>query len=172
MKNKHYTFSHIVARSSNNAIGKNGQIPWHITEDLQFFKRMTTNKICIVGSKTYDGIKHLKNRLFVVVTNNPEKYVQSENPFAKFVVGVDQAITESMILADFLNYKYNEIFIIGGSSIYESTQKYINKAYVTEVFLEIEDADSFYDIDLSNFKKGYISEYDTHITCCYEFKEQ
>ena len=81
-------FAHIVARSVNGVIGNNGYIPWKISRDLNFFKEKTTNNICIVGRKTYDGIKHLKNRTFIVISR--QNYENTNNAY--FVNSVEEAI--------------------------------------------------------------------------------
>ena len=62
----------IAAVDKNLAIGKNGKIPWHIKEDLQFFQKNTLNTAMIMGRSTFDSIgKPLPNRKNIVMTNSP-----------------------------------------------------------------------------------------------------
>ncbi|MEM9422743.1 MAG: dihydrofolate reductase, partial [Pseudomonadota bacterium] len=60
----------IVGRSTNGAIGRDGDIPWHVPEDLKFFQRETMGGAIIMGRKTWESLpfKPLKNRLNVVVS--------------------------------------------------------------------------------------------------------
>ena len=61
----------IAARARNGAIGKDGTLPWHIPEDLKFFKRETLGGAIIMGRRTWESLpfKPLKDRLNLVVTS-------------------------------------------------------------------------------------------------------
>ena len=62
----------IVATARNNVIGKNNQLPWHLPQDLQYFKSKTTGKPVIMGRKTFESIgRPLPNRINIVITRNP-----------------------------------------------------------------------------------------------------
>ena len=64
----------IVAMTKNRTIGKNNQIPWHLSEDLKNFKRITTNNTVIMGRKTFDSIgKPLPNRNNIVISRTPQE---------------------------------------------------------------------------------------------------
>lgn len=121
-------FAHIVARSVNGVIGNNGEIPWKIKQDLQFFKEKTTNNICIVGRKTYEGISHLKNRTFIVITSSTS-YTDTDNAF--FVNSIETAV--SLAKEKFVKSKMSMIYIIGGAEIYRETFEYADILYVTEI---------------------------------------
>ena len=71
----------IVAVNQKNVIGKNNNIPWHISEDLKNFKEVTNNNIIVIGRKTYESLpqKPLPNRINVVITSQPENYENNEN---------------------------------------------------------------------------------------------
>lgn len=137
-----HSFIHIVARSQNNAIGYNGQLLWHLKKDLSYFKEKTINNVCIVGRTTYDGIKHLKNRTFIVVTTN--KQYTSEYDNAYIVHSIEEAITLAKTLS-------NRTYIIGGANIYKQTFKYANVLLITEIEKYVEEADSFYDYPIEEF---------------------
>ena len=70
----------IVAMTKDRVIGKDGQIPWNLPQDMKLFKEITSShstNIVVMGSKTYDSLNRpngLPNRLNIVVTSNPEKY--------------------------------------------------------------------------------------------------
>ena len=70
----------IVAVNQKNVIGKNNNIPWHISEDLKISK-VTNNNIIVMGRKTYESLpqKPLPNRINVVITSQPENYENNEN---------------------------------------------------------------------------------------------
>ena len=97
-------FYHIVAVSTNGVIGNGDDIPWHIPSDLKRFKEKTEGKCCIVGRKTYETIKHLKNRNFVVVTRTPT--TKTDN--AVFVESIDAAV-------EYVKGKHSVCYIIGGA---------------------------------------------------------
>lgn len=123
----------IVAIAENFAIGKDGKLPWHYSADLKFFKQTTSGNTIVMGRKTFDSIgKPLPNRLNIVLSRS-EIY---ESP---------QVITlqnkESVLeIAKFLK---GDIFIIGGSTIYQEFADMIDKWFVTEIPQTVEDADAY-----------------------------
>ena len=123
----------IVAISDNYAIGKDNKIPWHIKEDLKYFKEITSGYPVIMGSNTYKSIgKPLPNRTNIVVTH---KYYDG-------VICVP-TITQAYAAAE-RHSDENECFIIGGAQLYKA---YINDAvrlFVTHIHTVIEDADTFF----------------------------
>lgn len=128
-------FVHIVAKSVNDVIGNKGNIPWKLPSDLKFFKEKTMGKICIVGRKTYETIRHLKGRKFIVISSS------FSDSSAIWVNSIDEAYK----IAKRINKDNNEIFIIGGSQIYQQTFDNVEKLYVTDVEMKCE-GDSYYKI--------------------------
>lgn len=115
----------VVAVSQNGVIGNDGKLPWHIPEDLKFFKNLTTGKNVVMGRKTYESIGGpLPNR------NN---YVLSSNNIEG--VKVLRTVEEALEL--------NEIYVIGGSQIYEAFIPYCDIMYVTRVMGEY-NGDSYF----------------------------
>src|SRR6187549_3965114 len=102
----------IVAASTNNAIGKNGQLLWHLPTDLKFFKNTTWGMPVIMGRKTFEAVnKPLPGRTNIVITSQPAwkaAGVQTAN-------NLDDAIEQ----AKATNAK--ELFIIGGGEIYKQS---------------------------------------------------
>lgn len=134
--------SHIVACSDNNVIGNNGDIPWHLPEDLKRFKRMTSNRVIIMGRKTHESIgKALPNRVNVVITRQPGYQAHS--------CLVAATIPDALTIAEFTN---EEIFIIGGGDIYKHTMNLIDTIYMTRVYGDI-DGDAFYPDVPSDFEE-------------------
>ena len=124
----------IVAIAKNFAIGKDGKLPWHYPADLKFFKRTTTGNAVVMGWNTWKSIgKPLPHRLNVVLTRRGEIDGQPDIRLAR---GREDVLE----LADRID---SDIFIIGGSKTYESFADLIEQWYVTEVPVEVEDADTF-----------------------------
>jgi len=123
----------IAAVDKNLAIGKNGKIPWHIKEDLQFFQKNTLNTAMIMGRSTFDSIgKPLPNRKNIVMTNSP---TNREGVFE--VCDIESAIKEA-------KKDSNKISIIGGQSIYKEFMPLANKLLITEIDIVVERADTFF----------------------------
>lgn len=106
----------IAAIAKNGVIGMNGTIPWNSKEDMAFFKNKTLNHPVIMGRKTYDSlrVKPLPNRFNVVITSNKElwNHDQEVKDFGPLYV---PSLTEAVNAVDDMA---NEIFIIGGSQVY------------------------------------------------------
>ena len=136
----------IAAVSNNNVIGKDGKIPWELSEDLKRFKFMTEGHIVIMGQKPYESLggKPLSNRFNIILSNNwdfkqPEGYPDEKGTDVLIVRSVDQAIEA----AEYYNDNSSEIFIIGGSSIYKEFMKYCYRLYITRIFKDF-DGDTFF----------------------------
>lgn len=127
----------VVALDDCNGIGRNNTIPWHIKNDLKFFRYVTSKRIdqnkqnaIIVGRKTYETFpKPLPNRLNIVVTSNPS-LANTNYPnvvrVATFPEAFNHAVADSNI---------ENIFIAGGVSIYEEAMKsnLVKRLFVTRV---------------------------------------
>jgi dihydrofolate reductase len=132
----------IVAIAKNLAIGKDGKLPWHYSEDLKFFKRTTTGNTIVMGWNTWLSLgRPLPNRLNVVITRNG----QMDDPDVKVVR------TQQEVL-DLAKETKGDVFIIGGSKTFESFATEIDKWLVTEVPITVEDADVFMP---SDFRDGF-----------------
>ncbi|MEI8052160.1 MAG: dihydrofolate reductase [Bacteroidota bacterium] len=124
----------IVAASTNNAIGKNNQLLWHLPNDLKFFKNTTWGGVVIMGRKTFESVnKPLPGRLNIVITSN--KDWAAEN------VVTANSLEEALEKATAAHYK--EIFIIGGGEIYRQSLAIANRIYLTRVHTQI-DGDTFF----------------------------
>ncbi|MDC0736766.1 dihydrofolate reductase [Cognatishimia sp. SS12] len=123
----------IVARAQNGAIGKDNDIPWYAPEDLQFFKRETLGGAVIMGRNTWESLpfKPLKNRLNIVVS--------SQGGLGDICVpSVEAAIAEAQAQG------YQRIYGIGGAGIYRAMLPLAQRLLITEVALDIPDADAFF----------------------------
>lgn len=124
----------IVAVAKNNAIGKDGKLPWHYSADLKFFKETTTGHAVVMGFNTWRAIrKPLPNRLNIVLSRSAQL---EDDANLLFLRSKDQVIK----LSEFLKC---DLFIIGGAKTYAEFADVIDKWIVTQVPVEVEDADTF-----------------------------
>ena len=123
----------IVAYSSNRVIGIDGQLPWHIPDDLKYFKAITIGKPIIMGRKTFDSIgKPLPGRLNIIITKNTDLIIEE----CVVVNNLEAAITEAKNYLMMQDSEQEEIFIIGGAQIFKQSMQFVNKIYITEVHAE------------------------------------
>ena len=144
------TITLIAAAAQNDALGKDNDLIWHISEDLKRFKRLTTGHAIIMGRKTFESMpKALPNRTNIVLTKN-------ENYKAEGAV-VASTIDEALVLAG----EDNQPFIIGGAQIYSLFMDHCNRIELTRVHHDFE-ADVFFPkIDTSKWtisKEEFISK--------------
>lgn len=127
----------IACVDSNFGIGYNNKLLFNIKDDLEYFKSLTTDSIVIMGRKTWDSLpkKPLPNRVNIVVTNNP-----LDDNRATYVT-LDA-------IKDYLNIHSsktsNNIFIIGGESIYKELLPYCERVYLTKVCERAEEVDAYF----------------------------
>jgi len=135
-------FSIIVALNEKNGIGLNNEIPWKCPEDLNFFKKMTENNIVIMGRKTWESLPYrpLRNRINIVLSrNNMENLPENTYHFSS----LEKALSEENIYEN----GNNNIFVIGGSEIYEQALKLnCEKIYLTRIFNNCE-CDKYFNLD-------------------------
>lgn len=122
----------IVAIASNNAIGKNNQLLWHVPADMKYFKKITTGHTVIMGKNTFLSLPGgpLVNRRNIVISDDPDDHF-------KGCVTVN-SINEAIELCD----EEIECFVIGGASVYRQFLPFATRLYVTKVNKSFE-ADTF-----------------------------
>ena len=118
----------IVAFAKNNVIGKDGKIPWNIEGEQSRFKELTTNNIVIMGRKTFEEIyqklqKPLPNRINIIVSTKKDYQVKD----AIVVHSIEE------LLEELKKYDTNDVYIIGGDSIYKQMLPYCDTAHVTKI---------------------------------------
>ena len=131
----------IVAMDKNNLIGASNQIPWRIPGELRRFREITMGKPIIMGRKTHESIgKPLDGRLNIVLTKNKEISFRGVHCYSN--------------LEDIFNSLKNEkeVFVIGGSQIYEITLPFANRLYITMINREYSGDTWFPEIDFSKWK--------------------
>jgi len=125
----------IVAASTNNAIGKDNQLLWHLPNDLKFFKNTTWAMPVAMGRKTFESLggKPLNGRLNIIITRQKDWKHDG-------VVTV-ASLEDAVFLAQAHHYK--ELFIAGGGEIYKESLGNADRVYLTRVHAEI-DGDTFF----------------------------
>lgn len=131
----------IVAMARNRVIGRDGDLPWHLSADLKRFRKLTTGHAILMGRKTYDSIgRPLPQRRSIVITRNADY-----RPDGVETAGsLEDAL--SLVRGD------SEAFIIGGGTIYEQALPLADRLYVTLVEAEIDGDTTFPAIDPSQWR--------------------
>ena len=156
--------SHVVALSNNNVIGVNNDLPWNLKTDLAHFKAYTTNKIIVMGRKTFQSIgRPLPNRLNFVVSKTI-KDIEGAHVFTS----TEEALSNANKLC--VENSYKEIVIIGGGYLFRETLDIVNKLVLTRVDCDI-DGDVYYpEINLENWRETSSIEHKKDSDNEYDFK--
>ena len=127
--------SMIVARSRNHVIGRDNQMPWKISADLQFFKRVTMGHPVIMGRKTWESIgRALPGRRNIVVTRNKNLELTG----AEVVHSLDEALNS-------LN-EFPRVFVIGGEQLFKQAFDKADRLYITEIDMDVDGGDTFFEV--------------------------
>ena len=142
----------IWAMTKDNLIGKGNLMPWHIKEDLVYYKNKTAGKTVVMGEETYFSLKgYYKTRPLPYGTI----YVASLNPDLK----LDDAIVINDLIGFVTNYK-DELWGVGGATIYKLTLPYADRLYISFVKGNYEGDKYFPQIDYSKYKLIWDNETD------------
>jgi dihydrofolate reductase len=140
----------IAAVASNNVIGCDNKIPWHLPEDLKYFKSVTMNKPMIMGRKTFESLPGvLPKREHIVISRNPNSNANKQHPHVHWVTSFDAAIDYAK---QFLHSQNQEIMVIGGGQIYQQAISIAERIYLTRLDKEYSGNVKFPDIDLQFWK--------------------
>jgi dihydrofolate reductase len=138
----------IVAVSRNGVIGVDNQLPWHLPEDLKYFKSVTMGKPLIMGRKTYDSIgRPLPGRTNIVITRDPSWQAQG----VEVAQSLEAALQLGHSACDAAGV--DEIMVIGGEQIYRMTLPEADRLYLTQVDAEVEGDAFFPEVDFSQWQQ-------------------
>lgn len=131
----------IAAAATNNALGKNNKLLWHLSDDFKHFKTLTSGHYIIMGRKTFESFpKPLPNRTHIIITR--QKKYKAENCIV--VNSLESALQKAP--------KNQDVYIIGGAEIYNQSIEFANKIELTRVNHTFE-ADAFFpEIDLNKWE--------------------
>lgn len=156
--------SAIVAVNEDWGIGFNGDLLEHIPADLKYFKQLTSGHTVVMGTNTWNSLpkKPLANRSNIIISS-AQRSIMCQNTLRLHM--------EDII--DYFKYTKDEVFIIGGGSIYKQLLPYCNKVYVTKINKSHENVDTYFpNLDeLDNWTLGTSSELYTHKDFTYQFCE-
>jgi dihydrofolate reductase len=117
--------SMIVARSRNHVIGRDNQMPWKISADLQFFKRVTMGFPVIMGRKTWESIgRPLPGRRNIVVSRTPDLTLAGAERLSELP----------------------RVFVIGGEQLFTQAFPKADQLYITEIEMDVEGGDTFFKV--------------------------
>lgn len=185
----------IVAIADNNAIGRNNELLWHISEDLKFFKRTTMGCPVVMGRKTFESIgRPLPKRLNIVVSRSgfvaPEGVLAAGSLQEAFDLASPvmpcpsspstvmpcpssavMSSPSSPVMSSEVETSAARVFVIGGGQIYAQAMPLVDRLIVTHVHTVIEDADTFFPrIDPDTWKVASRSEMMTDPETGYTFE--
>ena len=132
----------VLAIAKNGAIGKDGEVPWRVPEDLKHFRASTTGHAVIMGRKTWDEVgKPLPNRRNLVVSRKADLQLEGAEVVSSLVDAIARARTTDA-----------EPRVIGGAEIYRLALPLATRVLLTEIQLE-PDADTYFTLDRSGFRE-------------------
>lgn len=132
----------IVAMARNHAIGLNGQMPWHLPADLKHFRAITMGHPIIMGRKTFAAIgKPLPGRRNLVITHNPDFKAEGAEVFNQIDAALEQC-------ADL-----EQVFVIGGATLYEAMLAHADYLYLTEIDQDFEGDTFFPEFDRNDWQE-------------------
>ncbi|WP_416144731.1 dihydrofolate reductase [Planococcus koreensis] len=118
----------MVAHDPNYVIGKDNKLPWHIPEDLAYFKKHTVGKGMVMGRNTFESIgRPLPKRRNIIVTRNEEYQVEGAD--------VVHTIEDAIRLAENV---HEEVMVIGGEQIFRSVLPIADRLYITLIHKDFE----------------------------------
>ena len=172
MSYAHTKVAQIAAISNNHCIGKDNQLPWHISADLQHFKRLTTadnasysnddiHGIVIMGRKTVESMrsKPLPKRINFIITTQldyAEPHGLTDDPSVHVMHNLDDTLTQAANLAH--GMKFETIWVIGGEKVFNRAMLFSDRLELTLVDTHIEKGDAFYPDIPKDFIKTQESE--------------
>lgn len=132
------TVSLIVAVSNNGVIGVKNQLPWHLSEDLKYFKSVTMGKPIVMGRKTFESIgRPLPGRSNIVITSDQDWH----SPGVEVCHSIEAALQLATRLV--AASEMDEVMVIGGEQIYRQSINLADRIYMTKVNVDI-DGDAFF----------------------------
>ena len=129
---------HVVAMDQQRCIGVDNQLPWHLSDDLKHFKRITQGGVVLMGRKTYDSMgRALPNRINWVLTRD-ESW---QKDGLKVAHDLDHILHQAC--NDLKQQGHSSLFIIGGAEIFKQTMDIADRLELTHVNLDVQ-GDTFY----------------------------
>jgi dihydrofolate reductase len=139
----------VVARADNRVIGKDGAMPWHLSEDLKRFKRITVGKPVIMGRKTFESIgKPLPGRHNIVLTRQPGWHAAGVTVVPNLAEAIAAAGLDPRTRAD-------TIMVVGGAEIYAQALPFATRIELTEIHAVPEGDTYFPELDPARWRETF-----------------
>lgn len=135
----------IVALASDRAIGRDNDLPWRLPNDLKFFKQTTLGKPVLMGWKSFESLggRPLKGRLNIVISSRPQQLPEGVLHYTTLEDGIARMKQEPV----------DEVFIIGGGTIFEQALPLVQRMYLTRVDTMVPDAGAWFpEMDFSGWE--------------------
>lgn len=130
----------IAAMAHNRVIGKNGDMPWHLPGELQYFKSLTMGKPIVMGRKTFESIgRPLPGRHNIVISRSADNLPAE----VTVVPSPEAAIKAAQLRAEEENRQVEELMVIGGGQIYAAFLPIATRLYLTHIDLTV-DGDTWF----------------------------
>jgi len=127
--------------SENHVIGKNNSLPWHLPDEWKYFRKVTEGKSFLMGRKSFDAPDALHSTYRnVILTEHPE---QNSDPGIQFATDLPAAMA---LLRD-----ENEVFVLGGASVFKQTLPLAEKLFLTIVHAQVEGDAFFPEFDFNDW---------------------
>lgn len=144
----------ICAMSENRVIGRDNGLPWHLSEDLKYFKRTTMGNCMIMGRNTWESIgRALPGRTSIVITGKAG--YQAEG--AEVVASLQQAIQRATAISQ--ETGSTEAFVIGGAVLYQAALPLAESLHLTRVHAQVEGDTYLHEFDESAWRETSREEY-------------
>ncbi|MCL1631776.1 dihydrofolate reductase [Sporolactobacillus sp. CPB3-1] len=133
--------SFLLAMDRNQLIGRDNQLPWHLPDDLRYFKKITWGHPIVMGRKTYESIgRPLPGRENIVLTRNSNFTEKG----ARHFTSVDELMNSGIAYG-------RECFVIGGAAVFKAFMPYADRLYITHIDAEFEGDTYFTDFHMSDW---------------------
>lgn len=150
--------SMIIAAAQNRVMGRDNQMPWHLPNDLQYFKRSTMGKPMIMGRKTYESLgKPLPGRAHIIITRQADYQAPNANDQVQVVANLADAITAAEALV--ANNETPEVMVIGGAEICSLAFPQTQRLYLTQVHADVDGDVYFPEFDLNEWREVSREDY-------------
>lgn len=131
----------IVAMSDDRVIGRGGKLPWHLSADLQRFKRLTMGHTIVMGRKTYESIgRPLPGRTSVVISRQADYRPEGVHVATSLDAALQRAVDD------------DEVFIVGGAQIYEQALPRVDRLAITRVHARLEGDTFFPELNMDHWR--------------------
>ncbi|MDP2560853.1 type 3 dihydrofolate reductase [Psychrobium sp. 1_MG-2023] len=135
--------SMIAAMAANRVIGKDNKMPWHLPEELSYFKQVTMGKPIVMGRNTFESIgRPLPGRKNIVLSSNTSLKIDG--------VTVVNSIEQAIAAGDHCD----ELMIIGGARLYEQMLEQVDNLYLTDIELDVAGDAFFPDYNIYQWKQS------------------